>query len=82
MARSLLAAGTELVVATPRPSPLRSLEGRPGVPAVLTGSDLTADELAAALDRRVGPPSSSSMTPSCCASATLPTCCGRSAVRR
>jgi DNA segregation ATPase FtsK/SpoIIIE, S-DNA-T family len=35
MTRSLLAAGTPVVVITPRRSPLRSLEGRPGVLAVL-----------------------------------------------
>ena len=55
MARSLLAAGTGLVVAAPRPSPLRSLDGRPGVAAVFTGSDLTAEELTTALSRLAGP---------------------------
>jgi S-DNA-T family DNA segregation ATPase FtsK/SpoIIIE len=49
MARSLLAAGTGLVVSAPRPSPLRSLDGQPGVVSVLTGSDLTAGELSTAL---------------------------------
>jgi S-DNA-T family DNA segregation ATPase FtsK/SpoIIIE len=42
---SLLRGGTEVVVAAPRPSPLRDLAGRAGVRAVLTGSDLTPDEL-------------------------------------
>ena len=55
MARSLLAAGTGLVIAAPRPSPLRALDGRPGVAAVFTGSDLTAEELTTALARLAGP---------------------------
>jgi S-DNA-T family DNA segregation ATPase FtsK/SpoIIIE len=55
MARSLLAAGTGLVVFAPRPSPLRSLDGRPGVAAVFTGSDLTAQELTTSLARLAGP---------------------------
>ena len=42
---SLLRCGTEVVVAAPRPSPLRELAGRPGVRAVLTGGDLTEEEL-------------------------------------
>jgi DNA segregation ATPase FtsK/SpoIIIE, S-DNA-T family len=46
IAESLLAQGTELVIAAPRPSPLRSLAGRPGVRAVLTGVDLTEEQLA------------------------------------
>src|SRR5690348_13403502 len=55
MARSLLAAGTGLVIAAPRPSPLRALDGRPGVAAVLTGSDLAAEELTTALASLAGP---------------------------
>jgi S-DNA-T family DNA segregation ATPase FtsK/SpoIIIE len=55
MARSLLAAGTWLVVATPRPSPLRDLEGVAGVRAVFTGSDIPAVELAATLESASGP---------------------------
>ncbi|KQO59960.1 FtsK/SpoIIIE domain-containing protein [Curtobacterium sp. Leaf261] len=50
MARSLLAGGTELVIAAPRPSPLRQLAGLPGVRAVFTGDDLAEDELRAVLD--------------------------------
>ncbi|MFZ7087099.1 FtsK/SpoIIIE domain-containing protein [Curtobacterium sp. RRHDQ10] len=50
MARSLLAGGTELVIAAPRPSPLRQLAGLPGVRAVFTGDDLVEDELRAVLD--------------------------------
>lgn len=42
VAQALLAQGTSLVVAAPRPSPLRDLAGTPGVRAVLTdpGADL------------------------------------------
>ena len=46
IAESLLRAGTEIVVAAPRPSPLRGLAGHPGVRGVLTGSDLVEDDLA------------------------------------
>jgi S-DNA-T family DNA segregation ATPase FtsK/SpoIIIE len=42
---SLLRGGAEVVVAAPRPSPLRDLAGRPGVRAVLTGVEITEDEL-------------------------------------
>ena len=42
---SLLRGGAEVVVAAPRPSPLRDLAGRPGVRAVLTGPDLTREQL-------------------------------------
>ena len=49
VARSLLAAGSEVVVVAPRPSPLRELIGARGVRAVFTSSGLTADELTAAL---------------------------------
>lgn len=55
MARSLLAAGTSVVLATPRPSPLRDLDGKPGVRAVFTGGDIPAHELAAALETAGGP---------------------------
>ncbi len=47
MASCLLASGTPVVVITPRRSPLRSLDGTPGVLAVL-GADGTADALTAA----------------------------------
>jgi DNA segregation ATPase FtsK/SpoIIIE, S-DNA-T family len=40
MAVSLLAGGTSLVVAAPRRSPLRDLEGQPGVRAVITDPDI------------------------------------------
>ncbi|MFF6994497.1 FtsK/SpoIIIE domain-containing protein [Streptomyces sp. NPDC008313] len=44
LARSLLLRGTRLVVAAPRPSPLRELVGRPGVLRVFTGADLPGAE--------------------------------------
>jgi S-DNA-T family DNA segregation ATPase FtsK/SpoIIIE len=55
MARSLLAAGTSVVLAAPRASPLRDLQGTPGVRAVFTGSDIPAVELAGALESASGP---------------------------
>lgn len=51
MAASLLASGTPIVVITPRRSPLRSLEGREGVLAVL-GDGTAADELATVTGER------------------------------
>ncbi len=50
MAESLLRGGTQLVVAAPRVSSLRELEGRAGVRAVLTGSELADDDLAPHLE--------------------------------
>ncbi|MER6628859.1 FtsK/SpoIIIE domain-containing protein [Streptomyces sp. NPDC000987] len=44
-ARSFLAGGVRLVVAAPRPSPLRELDGREGVLRVFTGRDVDEDEL-------------------------------------
>jgi S-DNA-T family DNA segregation ATPase FtsK/SpoIIIE len=49
MARSFLAAGTPVVLAAPRPSPLRALDGRGGVLRVFTGEDLDEEEFAAVL---------------------------------
>ena len=49
MARSLLAGGSQLVIAAPRASPLRELEGQPGVKAVFSGGGLGTDELKAVL---------------------------------
>ena len=46
MAHSLLRTGTDLVLVCPRPSPLRDLEGAPGVRAVLTHSEIAEDDLA------------------------------------
>ena len=56
MARSFLAAGTPLVVAAPRPSPLRALTGIPGVLGLFDRSELSEAELAEALSsfRRPG----------------------------
>jgi DNA segregation ATPase FtsK/SpoIIIE, S-DNA-T family len=51
MASSLLASGTPVVVITPRRSPLRSLEHREGVLAVL-GDGAAADELTTAIGDR------------------------------
>ena len=55
MARSLLAAGTQLVLVTPRPSPLRALETQPGVVAAFEGPELGAAEFAAAVGSFTGP---------------------------
>jgi S-DNA-T family DNA segregation ATPase FtsK/SpoIIIE len=55
VARSLLAAGTPVVLATPRPSPLRSLAGAPGVLRLFDAPALDAEELATALGSFSGP---------------------------
>jgi S-DNA-T family DNA segregation ATPase FtsK/SpoIIIE len=55
MARSFLAAGTPVILAVPRPSPLRALAGVPGVLAVFDQLDLGGPELAAALASFAGP---------------------------
>jgi len=55
MARSFLAAGTRVVLAAPRPSPLRSLSAGDGVAAVFTAAELDSDSLAAALASFDGP---------------------------
>src|SRR5579875_3752066 len=49
MARSFLAAGTPVVLATPRPSPLRALGGRDGVLRVFDTDDLDEGEFTATL---------------------------------
>ncbi len=49
MARSFLAVGTPVVVAAPRPSPLRTLSGLPGVAGMFEQSELGEAELAEAL---------------------------------
>ncbi|WP_371782019.1 FtsK/SpoIIIE domain-containing protein [Streptosporangium subroseum] len=49
MARSLLEQGTGLIVLAPRRSPLRDLEGAPGVAAVFTDSEVSAGAFRAAL---------------------------------
>ncbi|MFF4900067.1 FtsK/SpoIIIE domain-containing protein [Streptomyces sp. NPDC001068] len=48
-ARSYLANGVRIVVAAPRMSPLRELEGRDGVLKVFTGRDVDEDELTEAV---------------------------------
>ncbi|MEV5177042.1 hypothetical protein AB0L10_39610 [Streptomyces flaveolus] len=48
-ARSLLAAGTGLIVLAPRRSPLRTLRDRPGVAAVITDAEVTVNEFREAL---------------------------------
>ncbi len=55
MARSFLSAGTPIVLAAPRPSPLRSLAGAPGVLALFDRPELGQDELARALAAFSGP---------------------------
>jgi DNA segregation ATPase FtsK/SpoIIIE, S-DNA-T family len=45
MTRSFLKGGAEVLVTAPRTSPLRELEGKPGVRAVLTDEDLMESEL-------------------------------------
>ncbi|MGW3723731.1 FtsK/SpoIIIE domain-containing protein [Streptomyces sp. NPDC000851] len=48
-ARSYLAQGVRLVIAAPRQSPLRELEGQEGVLEVFTGRDIDEDELEEAI---------------------------------
>jgi S-DNA-T family DNA segregation ATPase FtsK/SpoIIIE len=55
MARSLLAAGTRVVLVAPRPSPLRALAEAAGVVRVFTGSSLGEEELAGCLASLDGP---------------------------
>jgi len=54
VAGSLLDGGTEIVVVTPRPSPLRELAGVPGVLGVLTGTPIEQD-VHALIDQALGP---------------------------
>ena len=55
MTRSFLAGGAQVILVTPRPSPLRSLASRPGVVASFEQSDLGKDELAATLTALTAP---------------------------
>ncbi|MFC7257786.1 FtsK/SpoIIIE domain-containing protein [Streptomyces lutosisoli] len=48
-ARSYLTQGVRLIIAAPRPSPLRELEGQEGVLKVFTGRDVDEDELEEAI---------------------------------
>ncbi|MFK4036475.1 FtsK/SpoIIIE domain-containing protein [Nonomuraea wenchangensis] len=49
VARSALEQGAGVIALAPRRSPLRDLEGRPGVRAILTGSEVRAADFRAAL---------------------------------
>jgi S-DNA-T family DNA segregation ATPase FtsK/SpoIIIE len=55
MARSFLTLGTSVVIAAPRPSPLRSLAGTAGVHGMFETPELSAEELARALASFSGP---------------------------
>ena len=55
MARSFLASGAQLVLITPRPSPLRALAGEPGVVAAVESAELSSADFTAAVDRFTGP---------------------------
>ena len=55
MARSFLSSGAQLVLITPRPSPLRSLASAPGVVASFQSSDLPAADFTAAVKSFTGP---------------------------
>ncbi|WP_405870296.1 FtsK/SpoIIIE domain-containing protein [Streptomyces sp. NBC_00005] len=48
-ARSYLTKGVRLIIAAPRPSPLRELDGQEGVLKVFTGRDVDEDELEEAI---------------------------------
>ncbi|MFD6821855.1 FtsK/SpoIIIE domain-containing protein [Streptomyces sp. NPDC060085] len=50
MARSYLAQGVRLVIAAPRPSPLRELDGQEGVLKVFDEDDIEGDDLREAID--------------------------------
>jgi S-DNA-T family DNA segregation ATPase FtsK/SpoIIIE len=45
LAKSYLAQGVRVVIAAPRPSPLRELAGQPGVIEVFTGDDLSEEQV-------------------------------------
>ena len=55
MTRSFLAGGAQVILVTPRPSPLRSLASIPGVIGAFTGPDLAEDDLAAAIASLTAP---------------------------
>ncbi|MFJ1586157.1 FtsK/SpoIIIE domain-containing protein [Streptomyces sp. NPDC088197] len=56
LARSYQQQGVKLVVAAPRPSPLRELAGAEGVLRMYTDSDIPADDLGKALEEAEGGP--------------------------
>ena len=55
MARSFLAAGSQVALVTPRPSPLRDLAGQPGVVATFESAAISPADLSAAVDSFTGP---------------------------
>jgi len=55
MTRSFLAGGAQVILVTPRSSPLRSLASAPGVVSSFTGPDLAEDDLAAAIAALTAP---------------------------
>ena len=55
VAESILRGGGEIVIAAPRPSPLRDLAGRPGVRGVLTSTDVTEAGLTSLIEGGEGP---------------------------
>ena len=55
MTRSFLAAGTQVVLVTPRPSPLRALAAEPGVLRLFEGPELPGEALRQALGELTGP---------------------------
>jgi len=55
IAESLLRGGTSLVLCTPRNSPLREYADREGVRAVITGTEVTEDDLAPHMKPEDGP---------------------------
>jgi S-DNA-T family DNA segregation ATPase FtsK/SpoIIIE len=55
MAQSFLAGGAQLILVTPRPSPLRELASSPGVVRLFEGSGLDDEQFAAALASFSGP---------------------------
>ena len=54
MTRSLLSVGTQVIVAAPRPSPMRSLARAAGVVGFFEADDIPADELTEAIERLDG----------------------------
>ena len=55
MARSFLAAGSQVALVTPRPSPLRDLACQPGVVATFESAAISSADLSSAVDRFTGP---------------------------
>ncbi len=55
MTRAFLAGGAQVILVTPRSSPLRSLASLPGVAAAFAQSDLSGDELATVIASLTAP---------------------------